>query len=71
MSGPAPTQPLERTIQALESLYPRLSPSGYCIVDDFYAVKGCEHATTDYRAKHGDTTEIIELDGTNAMWRKR
>ena len=50
-------QPHESTIQALEPL--------------LHAVKGCEQAITDDRAKHGGTTEIIDLDGTSAMWRKR
>ncbi len=61
----------ESTIQALEPLYPRLSLGGYCIVDDYYAVKACEQAVTDYRAQHGITTEIIDIDGTGAMWRKQ
>lgn len=69
--GPVPTQPHDSTVQAWESLYPRLSPRGYYIVDDFYAVKGCEQAITDYRAKHGVTTEIVDLGGTSAMWRER
>jgi len=55
----------------LELLYPRLSPGGYCIVDDYYAGKRYEQAITDYRAKHGVTAEIIALDGTIAMGCKR
>ncbi|WP_431240799.1 TylF/MycF/NovP-related O-methyltransferase [Mycolicibacterium aichiense] len=60
----------ESTIQALDALYPRLSAGGFCIVDDYYAVKACEQAVTDYRAKHGISAEIIDIDGTGAMWRK-
>lgn len=60
----------ESTIQALDALYPRLSPGGFCIVDDYRAVKACEQAVTDYREKHGITEEIVDIDGTGVLWRK-
>ncbi len=60
----------ESTIQALDALYPRLSPGGFCIIDDYHALKACEQAVTDYRAKHGISAEIIEIDGTGVFWRK-
>jgi O-methyltransferase len=60
----------ESTIQALDALYPRLSPGGFCIVDDYQAVTACEQAVTDYRAKHGVSAEIVDIDGTGVLWRK-
>jgi O-methyltransferase len=60
----------ESTIQGLDALYPRLSPGGFCIVDDYLAVKACEQAVTDYRSKHGITAEIVDIDGTGVFWRK-
>jgi O-methyltransferase len=60
----------ESTIQALDALYPRLSPGGFCIIDDYQVVKACEQAVTDYRAKHGVTAEIVDIDGTGVLWRK-
>ncbi|BBY59796.1 TylF/MycF/NovP-related O-methyltransferase [Mycolicibacterium sarraceniae] len=60
----------ESTIQALDALYPRLAPGGFCIVDDYLAVKACELAVTDYRTKHGITAEIVDIDGTGVLWRK-
>lgn len=60
----------ESTIQALEALYPRLSPGGFCVVDDYSAVKACEQAVTDYRAEHHITAEIVDIDGTGVLWRK-
>ncbi|MDA2895415.1 class I SAM-dependent methyltransferase [Mycolicibacterium sp. BiH015] len=60
----------ESTIQALDALYPRLSPGGFCIIDDYSAVKACELAVTDYRRKHGITAEIVDIDGTGVLWRK-
>ncbi len=59
----------ESTIQALDALYPRLSPGGFCIIDD-YEIAACRQAVTDYRAKHGITAEIIDIDGTGSFWRK-
>ncbi|OAN37610.1 TylF/MycF/NovP-related O-methyltransferase [Mycolicibacterium iranicum] len=60
----------ESTIQALDALYPRLSPGGFCIIDDYSAVKACELAVTDYRSKHDITAEIVDIDGTGVLWRK-
>ncbi|GAB4710285.1 hypothetical protein MOKP122_44800 [Mycobacterium avium subsp. hominissuis] len=60
----------ESTIQALDALYPRLSPGGFCIVDDYHAIKACAQAVTDYRTQHGVTAEIVEIDGTGVLWRK-
>lgn len=59
----------ESTIQALDALYPRLSPGGFCIIDD-YEISACRQAVTDYRAKHGVSAEIVDIDGTGALWRK-
>jgi O-methyltransferase len=60
----------ESTIQALDALYPRLSPGGFCIIDDYHAMKPCEQAVTDYRAKHGVSAEIVDIDGSGVLWRK-
>jgi O-methyltransferase len=60
----------ESTIQALDALYPRLSSGGFCIIDDYYALKACEQAVTDYREKYGISAEIVEIDGTGVLWRK-
>lgn len=59
----------ESTIQALNALYPRLSPGGFCIIDD-YVIPACRQAVMDYRATHGISAEIIDIDGTGVLWRK-
>lgn len=59
----------ESTIQALNALYPRLSPGGFCIIDD-YSIPACRQAVADYRAEHDITAEINDIDGTGALWRK-
>lgn len=60
----------ESTIQALDSLYPRLSRQGFCIIDDYHAIAACRKAVTDYRESHGIAAEITEIDGTGVFWRK-
>lgn len=59
----------ESTMQALESLYPRLSPGGFCIVDD-YALSGCKRAVDDYRERHGIGDRLHVVDWTGVYWRK-
>jgi len=61
----------ESTIQAIEPLYPKLSPGGFCIIDDFGShASQAGQAVHDYRAKHGITDEIVRIDEFGAFWRK-
>jgi O-methyltransferase len=61
----------ESTWQAIEALYPKLSPGGFCIVDDYGdLVAQCQRAIHDYRDAHGITEEIVDIDGFGAYWRK-
>lgn len=61
----------ESTIQALEPLYPKLASGGFCIIDDFGShASQAGQAVLDYRAEHGITDEIIQIDEFGAYWRK-
>ena len=60
----------ESTIQALDALYPRLSPGGFCIIDDYHVIPACRQAVTEYREKNGISAEIREIDGSGVLWRK-
>jgi O-methyltransferase len=61
----------ESTIQAIEVLYPKLSPGGFCIIDDFGShASQAGQAVHDYRAQHGITDEIVQIDEFGAYWRK-
>lgn len=61
----------ESTIQAIEALYPKLAPGGFCIVDDFGShASQAGQAILDYRKAHGITEEIVDIDGFGAYWRK-
>ncbi len=57
------------TMDALTSLYPKLSPGGYCIIDDFQ-LEACVAAVTDYRNEHGIEEEIVPIDMCGVYWRK-
>ena len=59
----------ESTIQALDALYPRLSPGGFAIIDD-YAIEPCRLAVADYRKAHGIEAEIKAIDWIGSYWRK-
>ena len=60
----------ESTTDALTSLYPRLSPGGYVIIDDYHVVPACKAAVEDYCAANGLQPEIMEIDGVGVYWRK-
>ncbi|MGH9028528.1 MAG: TylF/MycF/NovP-related O-methyltransferase [Acidimicrobiales bacterium] len=58
------------TTQALEALYTKLSPGGFCIVDDYGAVAACREAVEDFRRSHGVTEPIEEVDWTGIAWQR-
>lgn len=60
----------ESTIDGLKHLYPKLSPGGYCIVDDYNEIPACKQAVADYRAQHGIRDEIVPIDWSGVFWRK-
>lgn len=61
----------ESTIQTLDALYPRLSPGGFLIVDDYGAIEGSARAVDDFRETHGIEEEIQQIDWTGVYWRKQ
>jgi O-methyltransferase len=60
----------ESTWDAIAVLYPKLSPGGFLIVDDYGCVPACAKAIGDFRAKHGITEPIEQIDWTGVFWRK-
>ncbi|MCD6581329.1 MAG: class I SAM-dependent methyltransferase [Desulfuromusa sp.] len=60
----------ESTMDALTVLYPKLSPGGYVIIDDFHIVPACKKAVEDYCQDNGIEPEIIEIDGSGVYWQK-
>jgi hypothetical protein len=76
----APTGPLalarldgdwhESTLTALEALYPRLSPGGHLIVDDYGLPTGCARAVDGFRAAHGIDAPLRRIDHQAVYWSK-
>ena len=58
------------TMDALVALYPKLSPGGYVIVDDYGAVPACRRAVDHYRHEHQIQDALQEIDWTGVFWKK-
>ncbi len=58
------------TMDAITSLYPKLSPGGYVIVDDYHTVPACRQAIDDYRERQGIDTVILPIDSDGVYWEK-
>ncbi len=74
-----PTAPIERiavlrldgdlyesTIQVLEGFYSRLSPGGFCIIDDYGAMLSCRSAVEDFRRQRGAGEAMAEIPGAGS-----
>ncbi|MFL9893311.1 TylF/MycF/NovP-related O-methyltransferase [Paraburkholderia sp. RL17-381-BIF-C] len=60
----------ESTRVALESLYPRLSPGGFVIVDDYGLPTGCARAVDEYRSAHRIDAPLMRVNAQAVYWRK-
>lgn len=60
----------ESTMEAFEHLYPKLSPGGFVIVDDYGSNPPCAQAVSDYRERHGIKEEILPIDWAGVYWRR-
>jgi len=59
----------ESTMNILENLYPKLSPGGFVIMND-YALHGCRKAVEDFRRLHRITASIQPSDWSGAFWQR-
>ena len=60
----------ESTMTSLVHLYPRLSPGGFAIVDDYYDAPPCRQAVDDFRRENGIQEEMVRIDWSGAFWRR-
>jgi O-methyltransferase len=58
------------TMDALVNLYPKLSPGGFVIIDDYGDLKGCREAVTDFRTANQISDPIRPIDGSGAYWQR-
>jgi len=59
----------ESTMDALTHLYPKLSPGGYVIIDD-YALPNCKAAVEDFRSQHQITEHLVTIDQFAKFWQR-
>jgi len=59
----------DSTLEVLQSLYPRVSPGGYIIVDDYNTFAECRQAVHDYLKPSFDGT-ITPIDADAVFWCK-
>jgi O-methyltransferase len=60
----------ESTFEALNSLYSRISPGGFVIIDDYGVLPNCKAAVDDFRTIFGVQEEIRTIDWTGVYWQK-
>lgn len=78
-----PTAPIQRlallrldgdmygsTMDCLTALYPKLSPGGFVVIDD-WCLAGARSAVRDYAAEHGLTFDVQQIDGDSVYFRKQ
>jgi O-methyltransferase len=57
------------TMDALAALYPKVSPGGYVIVDDYGTWPECKRAVDEYIDSNNIRADIQVIDGTGIFWR--
>lgn len=61
----------ESTMDALTHLYPKLSPGGFLIIDDYGIPQDmCRRAVQDFRNAQNITEKIVDIDGWGVYWRR-
>jgi O-methyltransferase len=60
----------ESTMDALTSLYDKLAPGGFVVIDDYGNLPPCNEAVHAFRTQRGIDAEIVPIDGAAAFWRK-
>ncbi len=60
----------ESTMDALNNLYDKLTPGGFCMIDD-YGLPGCKAAVDDFRRQRGISEPMVAVDHSCRSWRKK
>jgi len=59
----------EATSDGLRHLYPKVSPGGFVIVDDYGSWPACRQAVDEFRERHGIRAEMTAISGGAVFWR--
>jgi O-methyltransferase len=60
----------QSTRDALENLYPKLSPGGFAIIDDYGIPIGCRRAVDEYRQRQGITEPLTWINSSTVYWQR-
>lgn len=60
----------ESTRDGIVNLYPKLSPGGTLIADDYFLFEAHRRAIDEYRAEYGISDPIVSIDNFGAYWVK-
>jgi macrocin-O-methyltransferase TylF-like protien len=60
----------ESTMDSLTHLYPRLSPGGFAIIDDYGGITACRKAVHDYLDRNSVTADIVPVD-QSCVWSRK
>jgi len=60
----------DATRVCLDTLYSGLAVGGHIVIDDYLLIDECKEAVTDFRAEHGITDEIVEIDWNAVRWQR-
>jgi Macrocin-O-methyltransferase (TylF) len=61
----------DSTYDTLQALYPRLSPGGFVIVDDYWSVVECREAVHDYLEATQTVAQLQRIDTEAVFWQKQ
>jgi O-methyltransferase len=60
----------DATRLALRTLYPGLAPGGFLVIDDYGSWEDCRRAVDEFRAEHGITEPLEQIDFTGWRWHR-
>lgn len=60
----------ESTMDGLQSLYAKVTPGGFVVIDDYRIIPPCRAAVDDFRAAHGIEEPIHAIDMDAVYWKK-
>jgi O-methyltransferase len=60
----------DSVLLTLRTFYPRVSPGGYVVIDDYGAWPGAKRAVDEFRREVGETAPMASADFTGRYWRK-
>jgi O-methyltransferase len=60
----------DSVLLTLETFYPKVSPGGFVVIDDYRDWEGAKTAADEFRAANGIDAPLVEADISAAYWQK-